>query len=146
MSSPDHGELGADILTTAPMPAEALQETLFDLKHDLGKYLVLPLAMLPRDAAAADVREALARALLQTRKDRAGTHSARSVWQRFERELEPALSASPAYAALRAAVERALAWEARLASPAALERAAIEADLREVQRAIAALIAEVQHG
>jgi hypothetical protein len=136
----------AAILLASPMSDDALQETLIDLKHDLGKYLVLPLAMLPRDAAQADVRAALARALLQTRKDRAGTHTARSVWQRFEGELAPALSASPAYAALRAAVERALAWEPRLADEAALERTAIETDLRAVQHAIAALIAEVQDG
>lgn len=35
-------------------------DALLDLSHDLGKYLRLPLALLPVDAGPAEVREALA--------------------------------------------------------------------------------------
>jgi hypothetical protein len=101
------------------MAADASLDLLLDLKHDLGKYLVLPFALLPKEAAPAAVHEALARALRETRRGPRGVQTA---------------------------VDRALAWEQALDAPAPLDRAAVERDLRAVQEAISALIAEVQDG
>jgi hypothetical protein len=128
------------------MSREATLEGLLDLKHDLGKYLVLPLSLLPKGATDMELRAALASALRATRKDRSGVHGARSLWQRFEAELPAALANARALPPLRAAVERALGWEHALDAAAPLERAAVERDLRAVQAAIAALIDEVQGG
>ncbi len=128
------------------MSADASLDLLLDLKHDLGKYLVLPFALLPKDAAEPAVREALARALRQTRKGPRGAQGARELWSRFERELTAALPDSHGMRAVRAAVDRALAWEAALDGSVAIDRAAAERDLRAVQSAIAAVIAEVQDG
>jgi len=128
------------------MSADASLDLLLDLKHDLGKYLVLPLALLPKDAAPSAVREALSRALRETRKGPGGAQSARELWRGFESELTAAVADSPALAALRAAVDRALAWERALDGAEPLDRGAAERDLRAVQGAISALIDEVQHG
>ena len=128
------------------MSADASLDLLLDLKHDLGKYLVLPFALLPKDAAPPAVREALSRALRETRKGPGGAQSARELWRGFESELTAAVSESPAMGALRAAVDRALAWERALDGVGSLDRAAAERDLRAVQGAIAALIDEVQRG
>lgn len=132
------------------MTAEATLELLLDLKHDLGKYLLLPLALLPRSADDRAVREALERALLCTRTRRVAggeeVESARAIWQRFASELADCEVASTRVAEVAAVVERALAWERVLLQPGALEREAIERDLGAVQSAIARLIDEVRGG
>jgi len=128
------------------MKADATLDLLLDLKHDLGKYLLLPIGLLPKDAGEPELRDALRRALLQTRVSRGQSQSARELWQAFAAELGSELAGSAALAQLRAAVERALAWERALAPEVALERALLERDLQAVQAAIAALIAEVRRG
>lgn len=128
------------------MSADASLDLLLDLKHDLGKYLVLPFALLPKEAAQAAVREALARALRETRRGPRGVQSARELWSGFQGELSSALPASDALRGLHTAIERALAWEGALDAPAPLDRAAVERDLRAVQEAITALIAEARDG
>jgi hypothetical protein len=116
----------------------------------LGKYLLLPLALLPKTADDGAVRDALARALLRTRTRRTAdgerVQSAREIWQ----ELSGAVAASglsrPALANVEHAVEQALDWERALHAGGPLERAAIERDLGAVQTAIARLIEEVRGG
>jgi hypothetical protein len=138
------------------MAADATLDLLLDLKHDLGKYLLLPLTLLPRNADGPAVREALTRALLQTRtRSRAasgagGEHpgyvSARELWAGFSAELARAGLGGARIVPLQQAVERALAWERVLAEQSSIERAAVERDFRAVQAAIAQLIAEVGDG
>jgi hypothetical protein len=128
------------------MTAGETLELLSDLKHDLGKYLVLPFALLPKGADGERVREALGRALRETRKGPRGVTSARSLWQRFEAELPDELATRAGLRALHDAVERALSWEQALEGAVEIERDAVERDLRAVQTAIAALIDEVRVG
>lgn len=129
------------------VPAQTHEDALdrvLDLQHDLGKYLRLPLRMLPRAAGPAELRVAVHEALLETRRGPAGVRSARALWEAFVAE-SAALMARPAFAALAAAMEVALAWEAALAQPAAaLPRARIDEDFAAVQAAIAALRDDVE--
>src|SRR5258705_320194 len=71
---------------------EALLDRVLDLQHDLGKYLRLPLRMLPGDAPANEVHAALREALLETRRAGAGVKSARSLWEAFAGESAAALA------------------------------------------------------
>jgi hypothetical protein len=128
------------------MKADATLDLLLDLKHDLGKYLVLPIALLPSDADASALRAALERALRQTRSSRGVTRSAREIWQDFDAELSGALSPGCGLDDLRRAIERALEWEHALAAHGTLDRAALERDFAAVQVAIAALIDEARGG
>jgi hypothetical protein len=128
------------------MNADATLELLLDLKHDLGKYLLLPIALLPRDADAGALHAALERALRSTRSAGGVTRSAREVWHGFRAELGAALPPGQRLDALHAAVERALDWERALTAQAALDRAALERDFTAVQTAIAALIDEARGG
>lgn len=128
------------------MNADATLDLLLDLKHDLGKYLLLPIALLPREADGRALRAALERALRSTRSQGGVTRSAREIWLGFDAELAAALPAGGRLGELRAAVERALAWERALGEPGALDRAALERDFTAVQAAIAALIDEARGG
>lgn len=133
------------------MTSEATLELLLDLKHDLGKYLLLPLSLLPRAADDAALRDALERALLRTRTRKVAgqeqVQGAREIWQAFAVELAGSGLPRAQLTGVDAAVERALQWERALqARDAVLERAAIERDLGAVQSAIAQLIDEVRNG
>ena len=128
------------------MKADATLDLLLDLKHDLGKYLLLPIALLPSDADAAALHDALERALRKTRSTRGVTRSAREIWQGFQAELADELAPGSGLDDLRVAVERALAWEHALAAHAAIDRGAVERDFAAVQTAIAVLIDEARSG
>ncbi len=119
-------------------PKEELLEALFDLAHDLGKYLRLPLAWLPAEATEAEVREALERALLRTREG-----AARALWDRFREETGGGAEGLDSFPALAAAVAQALSWEDRLAGP--IDRAAALHDLSAVGDAIRTAIEELSH-
>jgi hypothetical protein len=119
-------------------------ERLLDLSHDLGKYLRLPLSMLPAAADAGQVRKALRAALQQTRSAAGQVLPAREIWRRFQADLEPSLSGLSAWHVLEDAVDRALSWEHALGGSAPIDRSAAERDLRAVGEAIDALIEAVQ--
>ncbi|MCA9539880.1 MAG: hypothetical protein KC620_13375 [Myxococcales bacterium] len=121
-----------------------LQDALDDLQHDLGKYIRLPLTMLPADADADAVRAAATTALLRTRRGADGPVSAEQLWLRFCDEADGALDALQGWARLTAAVDRALAWRAAL--DGRLDRAVLTADLSAVGDAIRALRAELDDG
>ena len=125
---------------------EPIADLLVDLEHDLGKYVRLPLAMLPSDASEADLLTALERALLQTRRTRTCTESAAEIWRRFQAKTHARLEVHAGYHGLTEAVERALGWTAELTrkpSAAPIDRPQLERDLGAVARAIRALIPEV---
>ena len=120
-----------------------LLDAVLDLQHDLGKYMRQPFAFLPRNARADEVREALRMALHETRKGGLGVRTAREVWMECVAGA-PRLREVPGFTEAEAAVERALAWEARLSQGEALPRAEIESDLSAVQAALSALRAAVE--
>jgi hypothetical protein len=129
----------------SPDERDALLDVLSDLRHDLGKYLRLPLAMLPADAAADEVREAARTALIRTRRGPRGVSTAAEIWSEARHDLEP-LARWRAGAGLAEAIEAALRWTGALDAPTPLDRAALFSDLGGVTTAIDALLLEVQGG
>ncbi|MBW2277188.1 MAG: hypothetical protein JRF63_06830 [Deltaproteobacteria bacterium] len=122
-------------------------DALLDLKHDLGKYIRLPLAMLPAEAGDAEVREALGTALLKTRNGPNGVHTAEDLWSGFTEEVGRAIAGYTSAPGLRETVERALAWRASLENDAdAIDRQQAETELGAVREAIQRLIEEVHDG
>lgn len=76
---------------------EDLVDDLADLRHDLGKYITFEVRFLEDPATDDDLRAALRRDLLETRRGAAGTEPAWDVWAR----LRPArLDGDPDVAAL----------------------------------------------
>lgn len=115
-----------------------LLERLWDLKHDLGKYLGMPLSYLPPDAPDGAVREALRRALHHTH----GGRSARALWS--EAVDDERLQTVPGFSRLAQVVSEALAWEAALEAPAPIDVHRARSDLAQVQKAIQQLIESLQ--
>jgi hypothetical protein len=101
------------------MAREDLIELLRDLRHDLGKYIRLPLAMLPREAGDEEVRSALRQALQATRRGPAGDVPARAIWQQFLEQCRGNLPL-PSWPRLCEAVGEALALEGQLDPPTLL--------------------------
>jgi hypothetical protein len=125
----------------------ALIEVLDTLRHDLAKYLSLPLRMLPADAADAEVRRALEQALLRTRSSKAGTQSAAALYAELRAELSNAGADAEHLSSLDVAVQRALAWQAQLTAVvtrvAQIDRAAVERDFACVSGTLDAWLDEV---
>ena len=124
----------------------ALRALLEDLRHDLVKYVRLPLRMLPGDAEPDAVRGALECALFRTRESPQQVLSAREVYARARPEL---LAAEPDFARLRtfeAALNRVLDWEVALRGVRPLDRAQLESDLAALTGALDAWVAEVSRG
>ena len=123
---------------------EVLVDLLFDLLHDLGKYLRMPVALLPESASSQQVRAAVEQALLRTRSGPDGSCSARWIWEHFLSEIGLALPHFAGWELLRKSVENVLAWEKKLDGLHSGDREAIMADFQEVPAAIRALIVEVR--
>jgi hypothetical protein len=120
-----------------------LLDMLLDLKHDLGKYIALPLSLLKKDADPGEVRKALEVALRQTRKGPKGVKSARDIWNTFLDEAQIPLSGYRAFPPLKKSVMVALSWESVLKGKSIIPRESVERDLRAVKTAIQGLINEV---
>jgi hypothetical protein len=130
-----------------PEMNDDVTDALLDLSHDLGKYLRLPLAMLPVDAGPAEVRGALETALRRTRVGPSGVRPAREIWEGLRAEIAGPLAGSPGFQELEAAVEQALAWERALdGGREGIDRAAVAADFEAVAERIRDLIGEVTRG
>ncbi|MCU0663006.1 MAG: hypothetical protein MUC50_11855 [Myxococcota bacterium] len=130
------------------MTKEDLLDALAELKHDLGKYILLPVSFLPEDASQSEVRAALETALMRTRvTPRGGVRGAEDLWSAFSEECRESLGPLQSFEELQAVVVRALSWAERLTNPvSSLDRAALQADLAEVSAAIARVIEEVEGG
>jgi hypothetical protein len=124
----------------------ALRELLEDLRHDLVKYVRLPLRMLPGDADPDAVRCALECALFRTRESPREVLSAREVYARAKPALLAAAADATRLQAFEAALWRVLAWEAALAGSHALDRAQLEADLAGLSGTLEAWLQEVSRG
>jgi hypothetical protein len=121
-----------------------LRDVLDDLRHDLGKYLAMPLRMLPADASQAELRKALEEALHRTRRSPRGNQPAREIYAEARAELVKARANAQRLAALDAAVAMALDWERVLRNEdAELERAAVERDLLRVRELLEDWLDEV---
>ena len=121
-------------------------DAILDVKHDLGKYIRMPIAMLPDDAPDGALKEAILQALQRTRTGPKGPRSARSIWEGFEAEVGGALRGEPGFAALAASVARALAWEERAAAAEPVERSRVTQDFAAVGARIQELLDEVSRG
>ncbi len=119
-------------------------DCLWELEHDLGKYLNLPLLWLPEGADDSEVKEAVREALLETRRGPRGTRGARQIWDGFASECEELLEVAENGEALVLAVQKAFAWQDALKDPAGLNRGRVSADFKGVTAAIRALIEEVR--
>lgn len=122
---------------------EELLDSLSELKHDLGKYLFLPLGMLPRDADDSSVREAIRVALFETLKSADRCKSAAELWSEFLAEFQIIVEALEPFESLQNAVSDAFAWTTKLGAP--VDRARVESDFRAVGQAIGALLHAVQN-
>lgn len=127
------------------MDRDELTELLDDLQHDVGKHMVLPVAVLPVDASAAVIQAAMLRSL-----DRV------SIWRQFVAryggDRYPTLASSDntligqhaGIVAITAAVDAACAWADR--PDAQLRIAAVVADMQAVAAAIRAARSGVADG
>lgn len=122
------------------MRDDDLYDALDDLLHDLGKHIALPLNLLPDGAKPGALREAATVALLKTRRSAGVGTPAAQIWADFLEE-HPQASALAGFEGMRRAVDRALAWAARLDQ---LEEAPLRAALRAVGPAIRACLDELE--
>jgi hypothetical protein len=135
------------MIETDQLSRDDVLDALLDLKHDLGKYIRMPVAMLPREASNDDLREALETALLRTRSGPGGSRTAADLWKAFTEEVGGAIDGYESTPGLRAAVDRALEWRAALErNEGAIDRGQVEADTGAVGEAIQRLIEEVHGG
>jgi hypothetical protein len=124
---------------------DELLEALYDLKHDLGKYIRLPVAMLPVNVEIDEVISAAKMAIERTRRGPGGDISAAALWERFVSEWHEVAEAFNTYQPLGQAVSRAVSWSARVEHrKESWEREALERDLSAVGEAIQSLIEEVR--
>jgi hypothetical protein len=116
---------------------EDLEDAVDDLAHDLGKYIHLPITLLPTDVDDVTFREAAHKALHQTRRGPNGSQSAASLWAAFQEEAGNELSMLEGWSELAGAVAQALTWtEAVSDTTQELNREALLTDLRAVTPAI----------
>jgi hypothetical protein len=123
---------------------EALEESLYDLKHDLGKYILLPVSMLPDDATREAVAAQTRRAILQTVKGPRGELSAAALFEKFALEWKETLASFETYREVERSVAAATALLDELAQKGpVLTRARAAAVLGEVSCSIQRLMDEV---
>ena len=123
---------------------EDLEDALDDLAHDLGKYIHLPLSLLPETASADEFHEAAELALMRTRRASTGDQSAHDLWTAFRQEVGNELMAYPGWVELEQAVAKALGWTERLGGAYRTEdRMNLIYDLRAVAPAIRVLRGQI---
>ena len=120
-----------------------LYEALRDLRHDLAKYIRMPIAWLPTEAGQAEERDALELALRKTRVQSGVATPAREIWERFVGEHKEAFGHYKGSESMVEAVQIALAWDDQLTENAALDRDKILSDFDRVTLTIRNLIEEV---
>ena len=85
-----------------------LIDALMDLKHDLGKYIYIPFAMLPADASDGQVLKAIENSLVFTRKSKNGIRDAKEIWMSFLGEAKDMAQNYKSFDNLKFCVEKAL--------------------------------------
>ena len=131
-------------MTMANHARVELIEHIEDLEHDLGKYLLLPLAMLPHDASSKMVVDAALQGLLRTRSHNGQSQTALELFEQFQRVFEAQCEPLSHWQSLVEAMKVAWAWHKKLQDgEVVVARKAIESDFRAVGQAIRRLKAEV---
>ena len=129
----------------SPAEREQLIDLVLELQHDLGKYLRLPVAMLPAESGPEDLRAAVVEAVYRTRRGPRGERGAQEIWHDLGAESAGGLDAFGAWERVGRAVEQALGLGAQARSGAPLpSREDALAQLSEVASASAELLAEVR--
>lgn len=105
------------------MDREELLETLDELQHDLGKHLLMPVALLPQTASHVDLRDAVDRGLRQV-----------AAWRAFGQGSGRSLAGDQAFAVVDARVAAAAQWGVA----EHLDRSRVQADFAAVGEAIRA--------
>ena len=124
---------------------EELLEALSELKHDLGKYIKLPVTMLPWEVDPGEVALEVKRAIHRTRRGPDGDRSAADIFGAFTAEWEGEIRAFKGYRRLCQAVAQAISWSARVdEGPETWSRKDVEADLKMVGETIQALMREIE--
>jgi hypothetical protein len=124
---------------------EDLLEALSDLKHDLGKYIKLPVTMLPGDADSAEVARQVKQAIQRTRRGPEGDRPAADIFGAFTAEWDEVIRAFRGYRTLCRALARAISWSTRVdEGPQTWSRKDVEADLKMVGETIQALMQEIE--
>lgn len=124
---------------------EMVVNQLYDLQHDLAKYIRMPLTFLPSHATDTDLRESLRRALLETYRRGSEVVSAEALWREFMSEVPRWVRQLDSYSKLEGAVTRALAWEHSVDDHRTpLDRGAVLADFGAIAAAIDLLIVDVE--
>ncbi|MEO1482847.1 MAG: hypothetical protein AAFU77_12135 [Myxococcota bacterium] len=123
----------------------AVVDRLYDLQHDLAKYLRMPLTFLPSHSTAYDLRDAVHRALRETYRRGDRLVRADELWAECAEWLPVSVKKLESFRRLDAAVTRAVAWERSIDNPAiTLERSVVLADFSAVGAAIDLLIMDVE--
>jgi hypothetical protein len=126
---------------------DKLLEDLSDLEHDLGKYIVLPISFLPKDAGKDEILDAVRRALTQTQVKAARTLSAKAIWDGFQKKWSILNGRSESYKSLCSAVDRALGLKEELdLGRERIERGNVQRILGNVREQIEIVIEEVESG
>ncbi len=125
---------------------EVLLEALYDLKHDLGKYIKLPVVMLPSNATWEEVVVQIEKSVLCTRKSSVGNLSAQDLFDRFDLEWGNLLLLNETYGRLKETVSQAVRLPAEInLNNKCMNRYEAEQVLGAVSAAISELIHEVSH-
>jgi hypothetical protein len=124
----------------------ALAEVLDSLRHDLAKYLSLPLRMLPDDASAEILRAALEQALEHTRRGAHQTRRADEIYAELRAQLLAVAPPATRVRELDETVARALGWRDVLRRRERLDRPAIERDFAALSRYLDDWLDEVHGG
>ena len=120
-------------------------EALDQLKHDLGKYMRMPVAFLSPDASKEDLKQALEMALLQTRSSAQGYQKASEIWGNFLKDWGASFDEHQTFQRLVSTVENALSWEAALEDDSRLNQTEITRDLSQVNQVISTLMDELSN-
>ena len=123
-------------------------DALYDLKHNLGKYIRLPVAMLEQNAKQDDLKDALCIALTKTREHSGVTRGAREIWGEFVDEWRGFAHSTVGFFQLESCFERVMEWEKTLEADSlvTLEKGILDRDLSLVGEKIQSLIDEVEGG
>lgn len=126
---------------------ESVVDRLYDLQHDLAKYIRMPLTFLPSHATDVELREALHRALRETYRRGDEIIRAESLWRECVATIPSSVRRSESFQRLENAVTRALAWEHSIDDhDQSLDRQEILSDFGSITAAIDLLIVDVEAG
>ena len=130
--------------TDADSPVELL-DSLYDLQHDLGKHIRLPVALLPEDAEPSAVRQAIGAALRRTGQHQGKPKGAKIIWREFCAQHATQLEMYSTWSGLVEAVSTAIAWEDALdQTERDIPRETVLRDFTSLARAIDRMIDEVE--